>query len=206
MGRTFLAIVGLIAFLSGHTALRPLPHIRLIPRSRSNARRIPINFRTRCQTGNLEERLSGCRADFPVGSSFNFQDHRRATPRTVHLSSSQVRYSSQANTGNGLGLPEPGHRPNSLGRWPAGGKIGPAPQLETPLRAGESLGSFTPRYEILWGGLKPNRATIQGRGAARGSPTNGTHGRTQGLRRGSSGAGTAADRGHLGRVVLSSAR
>jgi len=132
MGRTFLAIVGLIAFLSGHTALRPLPHIRLIPRSRSNARRIPINFRTRCQTGNLEERLSGCRADFPVGSSFNFQDHRRATPRAVHLSSSQVRYSSQANTGNGLGLPEPGHRPNSLGRWPAGGKIGPAPQLETP--------------------------------------------------------------------------
>ena len=129
MGRTFLAIVGLIAFLSGHTALRPLPHIRLIPRSRSNARRIPINFRTRCQTGNLEERLSGCRADFPVGSSFNFQDHRRATPRTVHLSSSQVRYSSRASIGSST-------------RHTGGGAAG---GISAAVSAPSKPGTFSPR-------------------------------------------------------------
>jgi len=124
------------------SALRPT---RLIPWSHSTARPARINLRTRCQTDNLEERLSSCRAGYPVGSSSNFQDRRRATPRTARLSSSQVRYSCRANIGSRPGPLEPGHRRKPREGYATCGKSAPRRRSKRP-KAAETLGSFTARY------------------------------------------------------------
>ena len=100
MSRTLLAIAGLVTFFFGAYGASAFTTYPVDPVSHSTARPTRVNFRTRCRTGNLGVRLSACRAGCPVGSSFNFQDHRRATPRTAHLSSSQVRCLCRANIGN----------------------------------------------------------------------------------------------------------
>src|SRR5262249_1175027 len=61
-------------------------------------------FRQQSQTTTLEERPSDCPADCLASLSFSFPDHRRVALRTAHLSSSQVRYSCRANTGECMAI------------------------------------------------------------------------------------------------------
>jgi hypothetical protein len=99
MGRTLLAIVGLVAFLSGARGALAFTTYPLDPVITFDRQADPDQLSDDAKTTNLEEQLSGCPADSPAGSGFSFPDHRRPTPRTAHLSSSQVRYSCRANTG-----------------------------------------------------------------------------------------------------------
>ena len=155
MSRTLLAIAGLVTFFFGAYGASAFTTYPVDPVSHSTARPTRVNFRTRCRTGNLGVRLSACRAGCPVGSSFNFQDHRRATtPRTAHSSSSQVRYSCRASIGRSARSPGASSPAQVLASGSTCGKLTSHRSQRRP-NAAETLGSFTARYAILYRRLKP---------------------------------------------------
>ena len=88
--------------------------------------------------------------------TFSFRHHRRAAPRIAHLLRALARYSCRANIGSGLGPQGPGRRRKSSRSEPSCGRSASRRSSKRP-RAAETSGSFTPRYEIGGGGLKPDR-------------------------------------------------
>ena len=139
-------------------ALQHLQRIRSIyHRPQATARLTQRNFRTKRQTGNLEARRSG----YLRGCGFSLSPHHRTTARTAHLSSSQVRYSCRANIGSRLGPLEPGHRRQLREGSPLAVNRARAAPNSVP-EAAETLGSFTPRSEILYGRVKLRSARRAG--------------------------------------------